>query len=247
MAAADLASLDADERQRDPLSGRGPLGGLVVHLDASHAHLAPARLDDEPVARADAARPEGAGDDGADPAERERAVDREAGRAVGRAAPGRAGHPVEGRAQGVEPKPRPRRHLDDLRVGMRAVVEELGDAEAGELRAVVVDQVALGQRDHAVADAEQLHDRGVLARLRHDAVVRGHDEQEEVDPGRAGDHRPDEALVAGTSTTDSRRPDGSSSGANPSSIEMPRAFSCGSRSVSTPVSAATSAVLPWSM
>ena len=29
----------------------------------------------------------------------------------------------------------------------------------------------------------------------------------------------------GTSTTDSRRPDGSSSGAKPSSIEMPRAFS----------------------
>ena len=46
-------------------------------------------------------------------------------------------------------------------------------------------------------DAEQLHDRGVLARLRHDAVVGGHDEQEEVDPGGAGDHRPDEALVAG--------------------------------------------------
>ncbi len=51
----------------------------------------------------------------------------------------------------------------------------------------------------------------------------------------------------GTSTTDSRRPDGSSSGAYPSSIEMPRAFSWGSRSVSTPVSAATRAVLPWSM
>ena len=51
----------------------------------------------------------------------------------------------------------------------------------------------------------------------------------------------------GTSTTDSLRPDGSCSGAYPSSIEMPRARSCGSRSVSTPVSAAISAVLPWSM
>jgi hypothetical protein len=50
----------------------------------------------------------------------------------------------------------------------------------------------------------------------------------------------------GTSTTDTRPP-GSSSGAYPSAIEIPRAFSSGSRSVSTPVNARTSAVLPWSM
>ena len=48
----------------------------------------------------------------------------------------------------------------------------------------------------------------------------------------------------GTSTTDSRRPDGSASGAYPSAIEMPRSRSSGSRSVSTPVSARISAVLP---
>ena len=41
----------------------------------------------------------------------------------------------------------------------------------------------------------------------------------------------------GTSTTPSRVPSGRSSGAKPSSIVIPRAFSSGSRSVSTPVSA----------
>ena len=51
----------------------------------------------------------------------------------------------------------------------------------------------------------------------------------------------------GTSTTETRRPPGSTSGAKPSSIDMPRACSSGRRSVSTPVSARTSAVLPWSM
>ena len=51
----------------------------------------------------------------------------------------------------------------------------------------------------------------------------------------------------GTSTTPSGRPLGSSSDANPSSIEMPRSRSCGRRSVSVPVSASTSTVLPWSM
>src|SRR5439155_21275431 len=40
---------------------------------------------------------------------------------------------------------------------------------------------------------------------------------------------------------------GSSRKANPRSIVMPRAFSSGSRSVSIPVSAFTSDVLPWSM
>ena len=48
----------------------------------------------------------------------------------------------------------------------------------------------------------------------------------------------------GTSTTLSERPDGRSMRAKPSSIEIPRSRSCGRRSVSTPVSARTSDVLP---
>src|SRR5262245_14996100 len=51
----------------------------------------------------------------------------------------------------------------------------------------------------------------------------------------------------GTSTRPRRRSPSRSSGAKPSSIVMPRAFSSGRRSVSTPVSARTSEVLPWSM
>src|SRR2546421_454974 len=51
----------------------------------------------------------------------------------------------------------------------------------------------------------------------------------------------------GTSTTDSVLPDGSSSLAYPSSIEMPRDRSSSRRSVFTPVSAATRDVFPWSM
>jgi len=48
----------------------------------------------------------------------------------------------------------------------------------------------------------------------------------------------------GTSTTDSRRPDGRTRAAKPRSIEMPRSRSSGRRSVSTPVSSRISAVLP---
>lgn len=51
----------------------------------------------------------------------------------------------------------------------------------------------------------------------------------------------------GTSTNPARTPPPNSNGANPSSIEIPRRFSSASLSVSTPVNAAASAVLPWSM
>ena len=51
----------------------------------------------------------------------------------------------------------------------------------------------------------------------------------------------------GTSTTERRSPSPSSSSAKPRSIVMPRSFSSGSRSGSTPVSARTRADLPWSM
>ena len=51
----------------------------------------------------------------------------------------------------------------------------------------------------------------------------------------------------GTSTISIVRPSGSSRKAKPRSIVMPRAFSSGRRSVSMPVSAFTSDVLPWSM
>ena len=51
----------------------------------------------------------------------------------------------------------------------------------------------------------------------------------------------------GTSTKPSTEPSSAGRYANPRSIEMPRSFSSLRRSVSTPVSARTSVVLPWSI
>ena len=65
-----------------------------------------------------------------------------------------------------------------------------------DLERLLVDQVCLGDRDDACLDAEQPQDRDVLERLRACALGRVDHEQEEVDPGRAGDHRADEALMA---------------------------------------------------
>ena len=111
-----------------------------------------------------------------------------------------------------------------------------------------VHQVGLRERDHARRDLQHLEHRQVLAGLGHHAVVGGDHQQEEVDAGRA--RRPSCARSARGRERPRRSaagPTGSSSGAKPSSIEMPRSRSCGRRSVSTPVSASTSTVLPWSM
>jgi hypothetical protein len=57
-------------------------------------------------------------------------------------------------------------------------------------------QVALVQRDNAALQAQQIHDRQVLARLRHHAVIGGDDQHDEVDTGGTGQHVVHQALVA---------------------------------------------------
>ena len=161
-----------------------------MHLHRADPHLAAARRDLEHVALGDRPRPERAGDDGADAAEREHAVDVEP-RRPGRVAHRRAvGNTRERRPQLVEPHPRLGADGDDLRLR-----DELARLLDRDLERLLVDQVGLRDRDDARLDAEQPQDREVLERLRPRALGRVDHEQEEVDPGRAGDHRADEALV----------------------------------------------------
>ena len=56
-------------------------------------------------------------------------------------------------------------------------------------------EIRLGQRHDAAPDAEQVDDREMLARLRHDAVIGRDDQQHEIDAGRAGQHVVHELLV----------------------------------------------------
>ena len=69
----------------------------------------------------------------------------------------------------------------------------------------------------------------------------------DVDAADAGEHVLDEALVAGHVDEREVRSPSSVRCAKPRSIVIPRAFSSFSRSGSVPVSARTSALLPWSM
>src|SRR5215470_17704280 len=58
------------------------------------------------------------------------------------------------------------------------------------------NEIRFGDRDHALGDAEQIDNREVLQRLRHDTVIRGYHEQREIDPGRSGQHIVKELLVS---------------------------------------------------
>ena len=82
-----------------------------------------------------------------------------------------------------------------------------------QLARLLVHRVHLRERDDAVLDPQQPDDRQVLGRLGPRSFAHVDDEQEEVDPGGAGDHVTNEALVARDVDEESERPLPSSSGA----------------------------------
>ena len=137
VAARDPVALDARERDGDALARLGPLDRAVVHLHAAHAHVEAARLDPQLVALADRPGPERAGHDRADPAQREDAVDVEAGGAVVVRAVDAVRGPGERGAQLVEPGARLRADGDDLGLG-----HELARLGERELERLLVDGVA---------------------------------------------------------------------------------------------------------
>ena len=85
----------------------------------------------------------------------------------------------------------------DTRIGVGGVLQESADVLFHQVDPIVVDQVDLGQGDHAGLDTQGLQDRDMLDRLGHDAVVGCDDQKGDVDTRRAHDHLADELLVAG--------------------------------------------------
>src|SRR6266511_5074771 len=80
--ATKVVALDSGQRNRDALTRLGDVDRAIVDLHAAHAHVASDRLGAQHVSGLDPSRPERAGGDGPDPAQREDAVDIEAGRRV---------------------------------------------------------------------------------------------------------------------------------------------------------------------
>ena len=191
VAAPELGALDPGERDRDALPGLGALDRPVVDLDAADADVEAGRLGAERVPLADRAGPERPCDDGTDAAQREDPVDEEARRPRDGPRLDLVGRVRQRCQQLLQPLTGRRARRHDRRG--RGELPRLRDGELASLR---VDRIHLGDRDYAVLDPEQLQDRQVLTRLRAGAFAGVDDQEEEVDPGRAGDHRAHEALVA---------------------------------------------------
>jgi hypothetical protein len=62
---------------------------------------------------------------------------------------------------------------------------------------IVVHHVALGEGHQALANPQQLADLQMLAGLRHDPLVGGNHQHDQIHPADAGDHGPDKAFMAG--------------------------------------------------
>ena len=199
VAAPQLPSLDAGEGGGDALPGLGALDPPVVHLHAPHAHGAAAGLETELVALADRPRPQRPGRDRPDPAQREGAVDMEAGRAAGVVSRDARGDLRQRGSQLVESGPGARARRDDGSAG-----DELPCLDARELERLLLDGVGLRERHDPVLGPEQPQDREVLVGLRPRPLAGIDDEEEEVDAARARDHGADEALVPGD--VDDREP-----------------------------------------
>ena len=110
---------------------------------------------------------------------------------------GFGGNVIERGEQLRQPGAAPRAHRYDRRTVDRRADEELPYVFGDHLEPVSVGEIGLRDGHDTARDAQQIDDREVLARLRHDAVVGGDHEQHHVDSGGAGDHLADEPLVAG--------------------------------------------------
>ena len=137
------------------------------------------------------------GDDGAEPCHREGAIYRQS-RPRQIALGGDplnhrldSGHQLRQSLTGV------RRDRQDLRALQRCALECVLDIRGHQLDPIVVNQVSFGQRDQSARNSEQVQNGQVLSCLRHDRLVRGDDQQREIDASDTGEHVVDEALVSG--------------------------------------------------
>jgi hypothetical protein len=197
VAAREVLHGDAAEVERGAVAGERARGGGAVDLDPAHARGGPAREHGELVTERDAAAEDRPGDDRAEALHREHAIDRQPEHASVRAGRQRGDLGGDRGAEVVQAGAGPRRDRHERRIAEERAGDHRPDVRGDHREPLVVDEVALRQRDEPAPHAEQLADVEVLAGLRHHALVRGDHEADQIEPGRAGDHRLHEPLVAG--------------------------------------------------
>ena len=199
--AIQLLVMDAGQVDCRPLSAVDLFHGAAVVLQPPDADRDSSRFEGQFVAQPGPAAGHAAGHNRAVSGEGERAVDGHPERAAFPAATlgagGLAGGFNQGGPQRVKPQPGDGTRADQGRPGKKRPGDQLANLLFHQLQPLRIDQVALGQRDHARGELQQPEDFQVFPGLRLDRVVGGHDQQGEVDPGGPGQHVPHEAFVAG--------------------------------------------------
>ncbi|EAU66728.1 conserved hypothetical protein [Stigmatella aurantiaca DW4/3-1] len=200
-AALELPRLHPGEVHRRALAREHPLHGRAMHLEAPHAIGArPARQQRSALLLPQRPRQQRARHHRAKTLEGEDPVHRQERGALHRTRGQLPGRPGEAGPQLRQPLARPggaRHHGGSLQERPHGERHQIRLHQREPPLTKVRQQVRLGEGNDTGPHAQQAADVQVLARLGHDALVRGHHQHRQVHAPGARGHRLDEALVAG--------------------------------------------------
>ena len=184
----------AGEIERAALARLAAFDRTVLGMDRAHARRQPGRAHDNPSPTATAPESTVPVTTVPAPASVNERSTASRNRPAAARAPMRFGGLEQALAQVVDAFAGDGRDRNDFGAGEAVSPPAIASISAATSRAGArVGEIGLRHRDDAVLDAEQIDDRQMLERLRHDAVVGRDDEEHEVDAGGAGQHVVDEA------------------------------------------------------
>ncbi len=191
----DRLMLDPDEVDRDTVAGTDLLDRVVEGLQRADACAATSRFHDQFVVDGEEAVGQRAGHDRARSASSEHAVDPQSRPAAILRGRRRSDHPVERPLQLVDADAARCGDADHLRVLEERARDPVREVEPHQFEVIRVDEVDLGQRDHAVLDAQQIQDAEMLLALGLPTLGGRDDEKTGIHRTDAGEHVLDEADV----------------------------------------------------
>ncbi len=191
-------AVDTSEVQCHAVARSDALDRRAERLDGPHPGPLPHRFDHHVLVDLDRTVGQRASDHRPAATCREDAVDPQAGSPAIRRRRCAAGQPGQLGAQAAEADAARRSDGHDRRTGEERSGDSLGDLEHGQVDEVrIVEDVDLGECDHAVVDADELEDAQVLLALWLPSLGGGHDEEAGVDASDTGQHVAQESHVAG--------------------------------------------------
>ena len=195
-AAADVLFVDTGQVDGDPHAGLHRLHLGVVVLELSGLGLQHLGIDHQRVAGGEGSVHRGAGDHGAEALDGEDPVHGQTEGAIGGTG-GRLRQQLHDLGlQLFDALAGVRGDMDDGGIFQKAALDLIADILLHGLYPLGVGQVAFGQYDDAVFHVQQGENVQMLPRLRHEALVRGDDQQHHVDAGGAHEHVVDQALMS---------------------------------------------------